>query len=186
MVDEEHLIFKGGIRIMRPHEMTALLHAIPKFIHRNRLQALLYTGCRYTELQWLFNHRNALKGNSILMPSTKPEARHKERYIRLTQNGVRAVKDFLNSKKNLPTHQTWDENLKRWCTQAGIDPKGVSSKFTRRTWEAWLFTQYGEKHKLDIFLSMGHTEKVAMEFYLMLPFSDEDKSAMHLYTDGWL
>ena len=178
-------IMKNGIRILRPCEVKAIVNAIPKMDHKDKFEALLYTGCRYTELQYLYNNKDAFQKTTILMPSTKPEARHKERYIRLNANGIRAVMYFLRSNRNLPAHSGWDENLIRWCLKAGIDPKGVCCKSSRRTWESWLATMYPHNFQ-HIFLSQGHTDKISLEYYLMLPFNDEDKEEMRFYTDGWI
>jgi integrase len=178
-------ILKNGVRILRPSEIKAITDSIPKMDHKDKLEALLYTGCRYTELQWLYTHQDAFQRTTILMPSTKPEARHKERYIRLNANGIRAVTYFLRSKTNLPAHAGWDENLIRWCSKAGILPDGVCCKSTRKTWESWLATMYPNNFQ-QIFLSQGHTERVSMEYYLMLPYDEEDKKDMGFYTDGWI
>ena len=178
-------ILKNGIRILRPIEIKAIIDVIPKVDHKDKLEALLYTGCRYTELQWLYKHPEAFQRTTILMPSTKPEARHKERYIRLNANGIRAVTYFLRSKHNLPAHPGWDENLRRWCKLANIDTSGICCKSTRKTWESWLATMYPNNFQ-QIFLSQGHTERVSMEYYMMLPFNDQDKQDMKFYTDGWI
>ena len=178
-------IFKNGVRIYRPCEVKKIVNAIPKIDLKDKFEALLYTGCRYTELQWLFTHPTAFQGSTILMPSMKPEARHRERYIRLYANGIRSVMYFLRSKKNLPAHSGWDENLIRWCRKAGVDCKGVCCKSSRKTWESWLATMYPHNFQ-HIFLSQGHTDKVSMEYYLMLPFNEQDKEDMKFYTDGWI
>lgn len=178
-------ILKNGIRILRPCEVKMLIESIPKVDHKDKFEALLYTGCRYTELQWLYKNHKAFQGNTILMPSMKPEARHKERYIRLNNNGQRAVTYFLRSKRNLPAHTGWDENLIRWCLKAGLDSEGVCCKATRRTWESWLATMYPHNFQ-HIFLSQGHTDKISLEYYLMLPFNEQDKEDMKFYTDGWI
>lgn len=190
MVIDEHLILKHtktnkAIRVFRPHEMKSLFDAIPKLDHKIKTETCLYTGARFEELQWLYKHPESFKQNTILMPSMKTEARHKERYIRLNPAGQTAIKYFLQSKKNLPTRQTWDENLLRWAELAGLDQTGICMKSFRKTWEAWLITAFGIQHKLDVFLSMGHTEETAVEYYVMLPFSDEDKKQIAYYTDGW-
>ena len=178
-------ILKNGVRIFRPYEFKKLVDAIPKVEHRDKIEALLYTGCRYTELQWLYRNPKAFDGTTILMPSMKPEARHKERYIRLNSNGKRAVTYFLRSKQNLPDHPGWDANLKRWCKYAGVDAVGVCCKSTRKTWEAFLATRYPHNFP-HIFLSMGHTDKISLEYYLMLPYNDGDVEEMKFYTDGWI
>ena len=178
-------ILKNGICILRPSDFKRLIEVIPKVDHKDKFEALLYTGCRYSELQWLYKHPTSFQGNTILMPSMKPEARHKERYIRLNNNGKRAVTYFLRSKRNLPAHPGWDENLIRWCKKANIDSKGICCKTTRRTWESWLATMYPNNFQ-HIFLSQGHTDKISLEYYMMLPFNDEDKEDMKFYTDGWI
>lgn len=182
---EDNKILKNGIRILKPSEFKKIIDVIPKVEHKDKLEILLYTGCRYTELQWLYKHPDAFKGNTILMVSMKPEARHKERYIRLNTNGQRAVTYFLRSKRNLPAHNGWDENLIRWCEKAKIDPEGVCCKTTRRTWESWLANMYPDNWN-HLFLSQGHTDKISLEYYLMLPFDEQDKEDMKFYTDGWI
>jgi integrase len=178
-------ILKNGVRILRPHEFRAIYNAIPKDEHRDKFEALLYTGCRYNELRWLYKNPNNFDGHTIFMPSRKAKARHKDRYIRLNNSGKRAVRYFLRCKTNLPAHPGWDENLKRWCNIAGVDRQGVSCKTTRRTYESWLTTMYPNNFQ-HIFLSFGHTDKVSMEYYLMLPFNEQDKEEMKFYTDGWI
>jgi len=182
---DKKIILKNGVRIFRPIEVQKLISSIPKIEYRDKFEALLFTGCRYSEMQWLYKHPDNFLGNSIFMPSMKPQARHKERYIRLNHHGQRAVTYFLRSKRNLPAYPGWDENLKRWCEYAGIPDDGVCCKSTRKTWESWLTTMYPRSFQ-NIFLSMGHTERISLEFYLMLPFDDEDRQLMKYYTEGWL
>jgi len=182
---ENNNIFKSGVRIFRPSDITAIIKAITKIDYRDKFEVMLYTGARYNELRWLFTHQAAFNGESILMPSFKPKAVHKERYIRLNSNGKRAVSYFLRSKRNLPARDGWNQNLIRWCEKAGVSKEGVSSKTTRKTWESWLITRYPD-NATQIFLSQGHTDKVSLDFYLMLNFDEQDKQDMKFYTDGWI
>ena len=181
---EEHLIIRGGVRILRPHELTKLINAIPKMGHRIRFETLLYTGCRYAELVWLHKHPEAFDGKSIEMPSTKTEAKRKQRSIRLNLSGQRTVLLFLRDGKGLPSQSVWDRNLIRWAKKAGIDPKKISSKTTRKTWESWLVTMYPTMFT-QIILSQGHTRETSMETYLGLNFYEQDKKDMPFYTAGW-
>lgn len=185
IMTDEHLIVRTGVRILRPHEVTKLINAIPKMDHRVRFETLLYTGCRYVEVEWLHRHPDAFDGNAIKMPSTKTEAREKERYIRLNLNGKRTITHFLRDKRGLPAQSVWDRNLIRWARNAKLDVSHISSKSTRKTWESWLVTMYPQNF-LQIVLSQGHTRETSMEFYLGLPFSDKDKEDMLFYTGGWL
>jgi len=184
-MEENIKILKNGIRILRPSEFKKIFDAIPKMEHKDKFEALLYTGCRYTELQWLYKNPKHFDGTTILMPSRKPEARHKERYIRLNNNGKRAVTYFLRSNKNLPAHSGFDENLHRWCKIANIDSTGICCKTTRKTWEAWLSASYPHNFQ-HIFLSQGHTDKISLEYYLMLPFNEKEIEDIKFYTQGWI
>jgi len=178
-------IYKTGVRIFRPCEIKKLIEAIPKGEFKDKFEALLFTGMRYEEMRWLFKHKDAFTGETIHLISTKIKALHKERYVRLNNNGKRAIERFLRSKRNLPTRDGWNQNLLRWAKLAGIDTDGISSKSTRKTWESWLVSTYPDKAIL-IFLSIGHSDKVSMEYYLMLPFSEKDKEDMKYFTDGWI
>jgi integrase len=195
MTITEHVIVRNGVRILRPHEITSLINAIPKMEHRIRFETLLYTGCRYVEVNWLHKHPEAFDGNAIRMPSTKTEAREKERYIKLNLNGKRTVTLFLRDKKGLPAQSVWDRNLIRWAEKSGLskdekaknpkNPYDISSKSTRKTWESWLVTMYPQSFN-QIVISQGHTKETSMETYLGLPFSPKDKEDMPFYTEGWL
>jgi len=178
-------IIKNNVRILFPYEVKQIIAAIPKPELKDKYEALLFTGARYTELQWLYGHKDAFQGSNIRMPSMKPKARHKERYIRLNVNGRRSVEYFLRSKSNLPAHTGWDQNLIRWAEKAGVDSTGICCKTSRKTWESWLATMYPNNF-MQICLSQGHVGWVSMEYYIMLPFDDDDKREMRYYTDGWL
>lgn len=181
------LILKGHTRILRPSEVRAIVNAIPKNEYKDKFEALLYTGARYSEMKYLFGHPRCLLSNTIKMPSFKKKLRQRfpERYIKLNSAGIRAVTYFLRSKKNLPSYVTWKEDLERWAELAGVDPQGIGPKTTRKTWESWLVTQYSRQLE-QIFLSQGHTQMVALKYYLMIPFTNEDKEDMKFYTDGWI
>jgi len=179
-------ILKGKTRILRPAEVREIINAISKPEYKDKFEALLYTGCRYTELRWLYKHQKHFKDSSIHIPKFKPKSLYSERYIRLNPNGARAVQYFLRSDKNLPAdYVTWIENLNRWAITAGIDPEGITTKTTRKTWESWLVTKYPNQLPY-VFLSQGHTEMTALKFYLMIPFTEEDKKQMEYYTGGWI
>jgi integrase len=172
------------VRILRPIEYKQLISAIPKVEYIDKFEALLYSGCRYSEIKRLYKHPQWLKNNSIQLPSYKKSS-FNERFVRLNPQGVRAVKYFLKAKKNLPAYSTWDENLVRWAEKANLNPEGICIKTTRKTWESWLVTCY-PKSLEQIFLSQGHSQMVALKFYLMLPFTDEEKNQMKEYVMGWI
>jgi len=171
-------------RVFRPWEFRALVRAIPKNEYKDKIEALLFAGCRYAELCWLFQNPRMYKDTHIQMRNKKAMVREKYRWVKLNTQGQRAIENFLRSKKNLPTHQTWSENLERWCKYAGIDSTGVCAKSTRKTWESWLMITY-QNRMIEILLSQGHGMTTALTHYLSFPFSDKDKTDMRYYVEGW-
>ena len=185
LVKMDEIILKVKTRIFRPFEVRKLIDAIPKNEYKDKFEALLYSGARYSELRWLYKHPKAFVGSSIKIPSFKKKARHNERYIRLNHLGQRSINYFLRAKRNFPCHEVWVENLLRWAKKAGLDTTGISIRPTRKTWESWLVTQYPQQLEY-IFLSQGHTQMTALKFYLMIPFNDLDKREINFFTDGWM
>lgn len=178
-------ITKNGTRILRPDELKKLVNAIDKVEMRDKFEALLYTGARYTEIQRIYKNPEWFIDDSIHLQSTKKKAIQKERYIRLNPAGKRAVTYMLRSRKHYPTRAGWNENLKRWARKAGIDEANISAKTTRKTWESYLVTSYPKQLEY-IFLSQGHSQLTSLKFYLMIPFTDEEKKQITFYTDNWL
>ena len=77
-------IIKGGIRILRPYEYDFLLDAIyrknSKYRYREILNALLFTGMRYVELQRFMKNKSWFdkRTRSIYLP---PEASRKKKEL---------------------------------------------------------------------------------------------------------
>lgn len=181
-------LFANDVRILRPKEVTKLLSAIPKDDNKAKFEALLYTGARYSEMKNLFNNPKWFNGISIDMPNTKHlvKKKTKTRSIRLNPQGQRAINQYLfRCKRGLPHYTNWAQGLKRWCLKADIDVASISIKTTRKTWESWLITCFEEK-SLYIFLSQGHSQMTALNHYLNLGFTEEDKQQMKVYTEGWI
>jgi len=176
---------ENNVRIFRPNEIRKFIDAIPKNINRERFEVLLYTGCRYTELVDAQGKKERIDNNFIRIKNTKAKVKDKFRYVRLNNQGLRAVDYFMRHKNFLPSYITWNENLKRWANFAKLNPEGISVKSTRKTWESWLVTMYPTQIT-QIFLSMGHESTTALQHYLQLPFTETDKEEMKYYTDGWI
>jgi len=178
--------YKNGkpVRIFRPYEIHAILRAIPKNEYKDKLEALLFSGCRYSEMKWLYDNKSYFKGSFLKIKNTKILIKQAYRYVKLNNQGQRSIENFLRCKTNLPSYATWNENLKRWCEKANIEPDNACAKSTRKTWESWLVIKYPSRIA-EIFISQGHMETTALRHYLMFPFSDIDKNDMKYFTDGW-
>lgn len=179
---------KHKTRILRPYETTDLINAIPRRRHETQFKALLLSGMRYIETQRFFEHPEWFDGNFIHLPSLavkKAKRKQKERWVRLNPLGKEVVKNFLEQDANLPAWTTWSENLKRWAEKAGLEPIGLSPKATRKTWESWLVYYYPDK-LTNIVLSQGHTVLTAIQHYINMPFTEDDKKGMREFVEGWI
>ena len=179
-------ISKKGVRILRPSEYETLRNAVKPTL-QPLLDGLLLTGMRYIEAERFQDDPSWLDSKFVHLPkgsSLKEKARFKERVIRLSSMGEVLIPQFLRGHR-LPTRQTWDENLKRWATEAGLEPEGLCAKTTRKTWESWLIYYY-PSHALHVVLSQGHTGAVSIEHYVSTPFMEEDRAGMKKWVEGWI
>jgi len=187
-------IIKNGIRILRPREYDSLLGEIRrkngKYHYREILNALLYTGMRYVELQRFMEHKEWFdrRTRSIYLPpeaSRKKKRTMRERYVYLSTQGLIHVENFILYVEAMPDRRTMDNTLRYWGKKVGLGEGGISAKTFRKTWESWLVVSYPNAFPL-IAMSQGHTLITAMEHYLNLPFTEEDVEEIKLRAAGWL
>lgn len=181
-------IIRKGTRIFRPKEFKALLDGCPKIDYKTILQALLFTGMRYIEMQRFQECPSWFDGDFVHLPkeaSRKVKRTQQERWVRLNNQGKMIVQYFINTKTPLPSYQSWNENLKCWCRRAGLDPEGVSVKSTRKTWESWLMFYFPPQMQL-VTLSQGHTQITSLQHYLNMPFTETDRIEIKNYVEGWV
>lgn len=182
-------IVKMGVRILRPKECQAIQRVIMKPHHKTMFQGLLYTGMRYIEMCRFQNYPSWFNQEFIHLPHLLAERKEKrtqpERWVRLNNQGRMAIEYFNQLKQKLPAYQGWNINLKRWARDAGLDPKGMSCKTTRKTWESWLMFFYPEQ-MAQITLSQGHNTITSVQHYLNMPFTESDRLEIKNYVEGWV
>ena len=181
-------ILKVGVRVLRPKEFKALLSGCPKPEYRTMLQAMLYTGMRYIEMQRFKKYPSWFDGEFIHLPrmaDRKVKRTQRERWVRLNQVGKTIIEYFINLKKPLPTYQSWSMNLKCWAKRSGLNTPGLSAKCTRKTWESWLVYYYPQ-HLPHILLSQGHNSLTSIQHYMNIPFTETDRIEMRNYVEGWI
>ena len=179
-------IIKGTVRILRPSEYEKLREGAETLDNQTRLDGLLLTGLRYVEADRLQEHPDWVDGRFVHLPEyaqKKVKRKQRERWIRLSSKGVSILPYFFKSKP-LPNWKGWTQNLQRWAERAGLDPKGLGPKTTRKSWESWLVSSYPDR-VLEVFLSQGHTQMTALSHYLNLPFTSSDKANMVEWVSGW-
>jgi hypothetical protein len=89
----------------------------------------------------------------------------------------------------------WQISLIRWSEKAGLAPLpgaseedynycGINVRTTRKTWESWLMTAYPNR-AVEIAMSQGHTESIAIKHYLNCSFTKEEKMGIMDEVTGW-
>ena len=181
-------ILKNGVRILTPSQFNLLLNAIPKYKHQLIIKTMLFTGMRFVELQRFFNNPSWLskENNHIHLPQQaikKSKRKQKDRYVKLNPWGKEIVRQFLSLDK-LPSKQTLNDNLKRWCVKANLSTDGICIKTFRKTWESWLISHYKD-NVFQVCLSQGHTTITSLNHYANLPFSSLDKEEIKSFVGGF-
>ena len=180
--------YDNRIRIFRPSEFEKFIKGCPKVEYQTIMEALLYTGTRYVELQRVQENPDWFDGQFLHLPYNavhKTKRTQNERWVRLNQQGCTTIKFFLRLKEKLPSYQSWSANMKRWAYNVGMETKWLSSKCTRKTWESWLMFYYPNQLPA-IALSQGHTQLTSLQHYVNLPFSEGDRNEMKKYVEGWI
>ena len=181
-------IIRNKTRILRPNEFKALLDGCPKIDYKTMLQALMYTGMRYVEMQRFQKYPSWFDGDFVHLPkeaSRKKKRTQQERWVRLNNQGKMIVQYFCQLNRSMPCYQSWNDNLACWARRANLDPEGLSVKTTRKTWESWLMFVYPQQMSA-VTLSQGHTQLISLQHYLNMPFTEEDRIGIKNYVEGWI
>lgn len=190
----------NGQRVLTPEEVTAIQNAITKPSSRFLFDLMLYTGLRLSEVKQIVNNPAMFdsKRKIITIRSSKKEATQKTRNVHLCDNGMTAVKAFLNQKEmKIPSSPSaWQMNLIRWCRSARIEPLagkdpldtgnifGITVRTTRKTLESWLLTANPDR-SVYVALSQGHTVLVQLQHYLNLSWTEEERTEIKELVSGW-
>ena len=190
-IEEEPLkpnVIQMKTRILRPSEYDILRsNANPKY--RVLFDTALMTGMRVVELRIFLQNPIWFDGTFIHLPRVaikKKKATINQRWVHLSSRGravVENVYQILDGAK-IPSESAISRYMKRCALRGGIDEEGLNMKMFRKTWESWLIASYPDR-KEEVFLSQGHTSLTALQHYVNLPFTEEDKLKMREWTEGW-
>ena len=182
-------IIKMNTRILYPFEYRLLLENNTNKKYDILMRVGLQTSCRYTELQYLKDNPSMFKDNRYISLNKdaikKPKCRLKERVVRLSLDGKKAVKEFVNSDWKLPTRQGYQKFLMKLTLDSGLNPIGISPKMWRKTGCSWLISTSNERNPFEVLNSIGHSMKISMERYQGLPFNSEQKNDINIIFYGW-
>jgi len=187
--ERPEIVTVKNVRVLRPWEYKLLRSGITKKEHRVNFEALLFSGMRYVEAVRLLEKPEMYepRNGRIHLDSfaiRKKLIKLKERYVILNPLGKYIVEAFISQNHPLPSYNVWTDNLIRWASNSGLDPRRLSPKTTRKTWESWLVTKYPMMTNI-VFTSQGHNDFVALKHYVTLPFNEQDKKDMEEFVYGW-
>lgn len=186
----------AGSRIFTPLEVKRIQRVINKPSLLALFNLLLFTGMRLSEVAELA--RKPLLFDPIRrcieIHSTKAKAAQAVRKIRLNDQGIEAVKEYLKNPYVPSCPSTWQQNLIRWSRQAHLtefsypdspsNPYKVTVRSTRKTWESWLIACFEDKLP-SITKSQGHTEMIGLKHYMDFGFMADELEQIREYTAGW-
>jgi integrase len=186
LTENRRNLIRSNVKILTPAEVRALIQAIPKLDYKIMFKALLYSGMRYVEMQRFQEHPEWFDGQTIHISRLgKKKAKLKEREVHLSSAGKEVIFAFINLKKKLPEYSSWKDDLVRWAKDANIsDFDKVGPKATRKTYESWLI-MYFPHFAIQVTMSQGHTTTTAIQHYLNLSFTSQEKAEMKDFVEGW-
>jgi integrase len=173
-------------RILTPSEYEAFRDAIPKTRLRAVIDALLFTGMRYAELERFADNLTWFdaKNRAIVLPAKATKTK-KERTVQLTPAYTKTLAQHLREYKILevPHITVMNHNMKRWWqntirsddvkrsvyyaiepTQyhqpvSDVDEWYPTPKTLRKTWESWLlFTKQDDGRPKYDSLMIAHSQ----------------------------
>lgn len=188
----------NGQRVLTPDEVTAIQNVITKPSARALFDLMLYTGLRLSEVKQIAENPAIFdeKRKIITITSSKKASTQKTRNVHLCENGVMAIKAFIENPKVPSSPTAWQMNLMRWCRSARLEPLtgkdvtdngniyGITVRTTRKTLESWLLTAYPDR-SVYVALSQGHTVLVQLQHYLNLSYTEEERQAIRDQVKGW-
>jgi hypothetical protein len=177
------------VRVLGPNEIDALAGIISKDELRTIFDVCLWSGMRYVGFRGSMSIQNG--GYQVEELYTYQKTAQKKVKRKQLERYVHPVPQLLESElrhffkgRKPPALQTWNENLNRWATRAGIDPTGISAKTTRKTIESWMVAA-GVPLNV-ICLRQGHDSMTSMNHYQGLPFTESEKIEIQKRLVGWV
>lgn len=188
----------NGSRVLTPGEVTSIQKVITKPSSRILFDLLLYTGLRLSEVKQLANNPAIFdeQRKTITITSSKKESKQKTRNVHLCENGIMAVKAFIDNPKIPSSPSAWQMNLIRWCRAGRVEPLagkdpldsgnifGITVRTTRKTLESWLLIAHPDR-SIYIALSQGHTVLVQLQHYLNLSYTEDETNEIKGLVSGW-
>jgi len=167
-------IFVKGTRILGPWDYDQFVSSIQKDYLQDIFNICFWTGMRYVEVQRLHGHPEWYwpQRRTIHLPEEaqrKAKRKQVERYIYPIPPQVEGILKYFFKGRKPPTQTAWNNNLIRWAEKADMNPRGITSKSTRKSIESWMIA--ADIPLNEICLRQGHDSLTSMRHYQGLPFT---------------
>lgn len=182
-------IFVKGVRILSPNDFDKYVLSIDKPYHRTQFLINFWSGMRYVEFQRFYEHPEWYqKGRRLIhLPEIsvlKQKRKILERNINPIPLQIEELIPYFHSGQKPPVNKVCNENYKRWAIKAGFDPKGFTTKMTRKTIESWMISAGVPVN--TVCLRQGHDSLTSMKHYESNSFIDSEKDEIRRRLSGWL
>ena len=187
----------AGSRVLSPAEASAIRAVISRPSSRALFDLLIYSGLRFAEVRQLAATPSIFdeERGTLTIRSMKPKATIPARNVILGERGRAAVRTFLDLGAKIPQDvTTWQRNLIAWSKAAGLSPLpgapsagnpfGITARTSRKSWESWLLAACPDR-LIDIVMSQGHSETVAIRHYINLAWTPAEREAIRAEVVGW-
>lgn len=148
-------------------------HTLMSVVRDDRLsltiRILLGSGIRYEELSQITNQTFYPDNKSIRIVSLKERAVIPDRYVSLSIDGCKAVREWLEAGYTPMSRVGFYDHLKKLYSKTGLS---LTSKSFRKTVEIWRMK--AGFNPLEVAYSQGHTSKIqAGHYFSGIPFTPE-------------
>lgn len=177
------------VRILTPDDYDKILAEIDKPYQRRRFLVLFWSGMRYAEFERFHNNPEwyIQSRNTIHLPEyaqRKVKRKQRDRYIHPLPELLQEIIVQFHKDPKPPTIQGWNQALKRWSKNAGLNPYGMSAKTTRKSIESWMIAA-GVPENI-VYLRQGHDRITSLQHYQGLPFTPTERAEIKRRLAGWI
>jgi len=187
------------VAVLTPKEKDAIWINLNE-TYRMRMDLLLYTGMRIAEAHFFSKHTDWFRkeNGAIFLPAIeglgKKKCKTARRTIVLSNNGIKAVEEFISHGIKFPTHtrkgteyisyQNMEEALVLAARKAGFDTSYITTKLCRKTIISWMLVVFKDQIP-QINRFAGHDVQTMSDHYIAEGWIKDDKKDMVEELKGW-
>jgi hypothetical protein len=173
---------KSSKAVLTPKEKNMIWDHLST-VYRIRGNLLLYTSMRIVEAKHFASHPEYFReeNRAIFLPKVpgigKDKCTIKQRTILLSDNGIKAVKEFFDHKVGFAAYQNMEDAFVLAAKKADFETKYITTKCLRTTSVSWMMAIFPSLQS-QISRCVGHDIYTMNDYYLATGFRPMDKKDM--------